>query len=157
MVVPKEKMNPSLNRLNEGISHPSDQADTHRNQLKTTVRPRGADGCEVALAGRLDSETVQACSETLSQILSGPVRVLLFDLTSLSFISSMGLRLILNARKQMEAKGGTVVMTSLQPQIAKVFEIAQVLPNVSIFESVEEADRYFAVMQQKVLDERNQP
>ncbi len=123
--------------------------------LKTTVRSRGTDGCEVALEGRLDSETVQECSHILSEVLARPIRALLFDLASLTFISSMGLRLVLNARKQMEARGGSVVMTRLQPQIAKVFEIAQVLPKVSIFESVEEADRYFAAMQQKVLDAQN--
>ncbi len=120
--------------------------------LKTTIRSRGAGGCEVALNGRLDSETVRACSDVLSDLMQKPIRVLLFDMASLSFISSMGLRLVLNVRKQVEAKGGTVIMTRLQPQIAKVFEIARVLPKVSIFESVEEADRYFAAMQQQVLD-----
>ncbi|MDD2236928.1 MAG: STAS domain-containing protein [Kiritimatiellae bacterium] len=125
--------------------------------LKTTVRSRGTDGCEMVLEGRLDSNTVQACSNTLSEVLSRPIRVLLFDLTNLSFISSIGLRLVLNARKRLEAKGGSVLMTGLQPQIAKVFEIANVLPKVSIFENVEEADRYFAAMQQKVLDAQNEP
>ncbi len=120
--------------------------------LKTTIRYRGENGSEVTLSGRLDSETVQACSEALAEMLHNGTRIVLFDLAALSFISSMGLRLILNVRKQVEAGGGSVVMTRLQPQIAKVFEIAQVLPRVSIFENVEEADRYFAAMQQQVLD-----
>ena len=123
--------------------------------LKTAIRSRGPDGYEVALSGRLDSETVRACSEVLADLVSKPFRLLLFDMRDLSFISSMGLRLMLNVRKQVEARGGTVVMTRLQPQIAKVFEIAQVLPKVSIFESEEEADRYFAAMQRQVLDAQN--
>ena len=120
--------------------------------LKTVIRNRGTNGCEVSLSGRLDSETVNACSEALAEMLRTGTRIVLFDMAALSFISSMGIRLILNVRKQVEAGGGSVMMSRLQPQIAKVFEIAQVLPKVSIFESVEEADRYFAAMQQQVLD-----
>ena len=125
--------------------------------LRTTIRNRGTDSCEVILSGRLDADTVKACSQNLAELPARGMRLLLLDMADLSFISSLGLRLLLNLRKQVEAAGGVVVMTRLQPQIAKVLEIAQILPKVSIFESVEEADRYFAAMQQKVLDEQKNP
>jgi hypothetical protein len=47
------------------------------------------------------------------------------------------------------------LMVNLQPQIKKVFDIAQALPGEAVFSSVEEADEYFDAMQKKALEEGN--
>jgi anti-anti-sigma factor len=106
----------------------------------------------VKLDGRLDSHTYADCENKLFPVLNHDPRVLLFDMAGLTYISSMGLRVIIKARKKVESKGGAVIISNLQPQIAKVFEIASALPDVNIFAGVEEADRYFDVMQQRELD-----
>jgi anti-anti-sigma regulatory factor len=66
----------------------------------------------------------------------------------------MGVSAILKAKKTIETEGGSFLMTNLQPQIKRVFEIINALPSVSIFESPEEADRYLAEMQKRALEEK---
>jgi anti-sigma B factor antagonist len=110
----------------------------------------------IKLAGNLDSQTSKYCEDQLNPIL-GTAQVLIFDLDKLNYISSMGLRLILRVRKAIKNAGGSVMMTNVQPQIAKVFEIANALPDVPIFSSVAEADNYLDAMQRKELEKRGRP
>ena len=76
----------------------------------------------------------------------------MLDMAGLKYISSMGLRSILHTRKAIENAKGSVLMLNLQPQIAKVFEIANALPNVPVFTSTAEADRYLDAIQRKTID-----
>jgi stage II sporulation protein AA (anti-sigma F factor antagonist) len=108
----------------------------------------------VDLDGRLDSETYAFCEEKLSPLLNAGTRMLTFDMSDLSYISSMGLRVVIKTRKAIEAAGGKVLMAHLQPQIAKIFEIAAALPKYQIFKSIREADEYFAAMQQKEIEKQ---
>ena len=108
----------------------------------------------ITMEGRLDTETYPLAERKLMPLASGPARVMLFNLAKLEYISSMGLRTILKVRKAIEAKKGTLVMTNVQPQIQKVFEIANALPAQSIFASVEEADHYLDRMQSLELEKQ---
>ena len=75
-------------------------------------------------------------------------------MTELDYVSSMGLRAILIARKSRK-KGGTMLLANLQPSVSYVLEIAKVLPDWSLFKSVKEADAYFDTMQQQALREKS--
>ena len=108
----------------------------------------------VTLDGRLDTDTYLELENRITPIFATPPKVVVFDMTNLAYISSMGLRTIFKARKAIEAKKGKLVMTNLQPQIAKVIEIANALPKSSVFSSVEEADRYFATMQRAEIEKQ---
>lgn len=108
----------------------------------------------ITLEGRLDTETYPLAEKKLMPLASGQARVMIFNLAKLEYISSMGLRVILKVRKAIEAKKGTLVMTNVQPQIQKVFEIANALPAQSIFASVEEADHYLDRMQNLELEKQ---
>ena len=78
----------------------------------------------------------------------------MLDLGQLSYISSAGVRVILKARKTIAASRGAFLMLNLQPQIRKVFEIVNALPNTPIFESIEEADRYLDVIQREEIEKQ---
>jgi anti-anti-sigma factor len=108
----------------------------------------------VTLNGRLDAETYAYCEDRLKPILNPDTRVLTFDMTDLSYISSMGLRVVLKARKSIELNGGKVLTVHMQPQIAKIFEISAALPKVQMFSSIEEVDAYFDAMQKKMMEEQ---
>ncbi len=111
--------------------------------------------CVVSLTGRLDTATAPLCEQKLLPAVATPgLLVLVCDMSGLDYISSMGLRLIFKVRKALEAQNKTFLMIKLQPQIAKVFEIAAALPREAIFTSLEEADRYFAAMQRKELEKQ---
>ena len=111
----------------------------------------------VTLDGRLDTGPYMLAEKKLMPLASGPAKVMLFNLAKLEYISSMGLRVILKVRKAIDAKKGSVVITNVQPQIQKVFEIANALPAQSIFASVEEADRYLDRMQALALEKQRLP
>jgi anti-anti-sigma factor len=116
------------------------------------VRTHRAGGVIVTLNGRLDGTTCQGCETRLNTVLVPETRNLVFDLADLAYISSMGLRLILKARKTVEAGHGVVQLINLQPQIKKVFEIANMLRGMNLFADIREADRYLDAMQKRVLE-----
>lgn len=105
----------------------------------------------VRLAGRLDSATSGDCEKKLDTLIKGGAHTLLLNLEKLDYISSMGLRVILSARKALAARKGSVALSHLQPQIAKVFEMADILPKTSIFDSTESADIFLEAVQNREL------
>jgi anti-anti-sigma factor len=104
----------------------------------------------VKLTGSLDTATAPELEKQLEPILAGTATNLLFDLAGLKFITSAGLRVFATARKPLVARKGNVSFVNLQAQIQEVFNIIQALPGVSVFESVEEMDRYLAARQRAV-------
>ena len=65
----------------------------------------------------------------------------------------MGLRVLMQTTKTMAAHGGKCLLARPQTPVRKVIEIANALPRETIFESIEEADRYFTVIQQRAREE----
>jgi anti-anti-sigma factor len=121
--------------------------------LKIETHERRVGMYDVALIGRLDGETYQRLEALLAPMLKPPMRAINFELSRLDYVSSMGLRLFLATIKSAKALKGTVAMTAMQPQVKKVFEIANLLPSFSIFEGTEEADQYFDYLQRHAGDE----
>lgn len=105
----------------------------------------------IALGGRLDQTTYADCEERINPILIPATKMITFDMADLNYISSMGLRIFLNTRKIIEGNGGSISLIKVQPQIEKVFEIANLLKGMKLFASIQEADDYFDAMQKKVL------
>jgi anti-anti-sigma factor len=103
----------------------------------------------VALNGRLETSTVAQLEQELRPVLDGSVLTLVFDLTHLAYISSAGLRVLLKAKKEVEVHGGVFLLTNLQPQIAKVFEIVKALPGFAVFQNERELEAYLDAMQRQ--------
>jgi anti-sigma B factor antagonist len=110
----------------------------------------------IVLEGHLDTQTYGQLEQEIEALIRQPL-VLILDMAGLQYISSMGLRVILRARKSLEAQHGQLLLVNLQPQIARVIEIANALPKAQIFTSVAEADRYFDLMQRKSIEEQPRP
>ena len=106
----------------------------------------------VKLNGSLDTATAPDLEKQLAPVLAGPTKDIVFDLAQLKFISSAGLRVFASTRKPLKERGGAASFLNLQPQIREVFEIIKALPGVSVFESVEEMDRYLAARQRAILE-----
>lgn len=120
--------------------------------LEITVENQPDGRVQVALKGRLDTQTYAQCEQRLQPLLTAATRVLVFDLAQLDYLSSMGLRVLMKASKTMTAQGGKCLLTHLQPPIRTVIEIAKALPAQNIFASVEEADRYLDLMQRRARE-----
>ena len=106
---------------------------------------------EVAPVGRLDTATAPQMEAFFQQILASSPRSLRLDLAQVDYVSSMGLQVIMSTAKQMKKLGGVFLAMNPQAPVRKVLEIANALPAENIFASVEEADRYLDMIQQRAL------
>jgi anti-anti-sigma factor len=107
----------------------------------------------LVLEGRLDSGTADVLDGELDAVLSSAVKVLVFDLSGLEYISSAGLRSLFKAQKSMKARSGKVLMVNPQPPVQKVFDIVQATDVNEVFRSVAELDAYLDAMQKRVGEE----
>jgi anti-anti-sigma factor len=85
--------------------------------------------------------------EKVDSILNQTPDVIIFDMEFLDYLNSMGVRVLLKTKKQMQKQNGKVIFMKLQPQIKKVFDILNALPSMQVFASIEELDRYLDAMQ----------
>ena len=108
----------------------------------------------IILKGHLDVESSSCLEEKIKPLLVPSTKAMIFDMTDLSYISSTGLAIIFNARKIIEANKGALVLTNLQPQIKKVFDIIKALPEENIFGNMEEVDNYLNAMQRKEIEKQ---
>jgi len=104
----------------------------------------------LVLEGRLDNDSVGTLDEQLATVLASPVKVVVFDLTRLEYLTSAGLRSIFRAQKDMHARAGKAVLLNPQPQVQKVLDIVKVPELGAVFRSVQELDTYLDAMQKKV-------
>jgi anti-anti-sigma factor len=106
----------------------------------------------VKLHGDLDTETYNQLIEKGNQLLEKPLTCLVLDLKSLNYISSMGISAIMMVRKLSEAKGASFIMVNIPPAIDQVFQTVKALPDVKVFESMEEADLYLGEIQRRAKE-----
>ncbi len=103
--------------------------------------------------GSIDSNTYSVLENRLDAILEGLTKTIIFDMEGVSYVSSAGIRVIFKAQKALKQRDGHFLMTNLQPQVKKVFEIINALPTLNVFSSIKELDRYLDLMQKKVTGE----
>jgi anti-sigma B factor antagonist len=78
--------------------------------------------------GQIDHANAQALQQALAPILNDPpagTAALILDFTGIEYISSMGLRVLMMAAKQMRARGARVAVTNLRPVVKEIFDIAR--------------------------------
>ena len=75
-----------------------------------------------ALEGRLDTVTAGQLEQALAQVLPGAEELTL-DFEKLDYISSAGLRVLLSAQKQMNAKQGSMRLRHVNDTILEIFEV----------------------------------
>ncbi len=102
-------------------------------------------------SGHLDSDTYTIFENALVPLLGQATRVMVFDMEALDYISSAGLRVLFKAVKALEAQGSSYLLSNLKPQIRKVFEIINALPDMRIFKDIQEVDAYLDVIQQREM------
>ncbi len=104
----------------------------------------------IALEGSLDNSTHAALEKKIAYLIDeGKARVITLDMAGLTFISSMGVRVVFTTKKLLQPGKGSLCMINLPPPIQKVFEIINALPSLTVFASVAEMDAYLAAMQRQ--------
>ena len=80
----------------------------------------------VAPAGRVDQATSGALEATLEPLYGRPdLGALVLDFTGIEYISSVGLRVLMIAARQMRARRARIAIAGLQPVVAEIFSISR--------------------------------
>ena len=73
-------------------------------------------------SGRLDTSTVALLERKLKQV-GDDIIELTLDLEELSYISSMGLRVLLQAQRTMKEQGRKLFLVNMSESISEIFEM----------------------------------
>jgi anti-sigma B factor antagonist len=109
--------------------------------FRITTTPIDSDCVLVALAGEADLSAAPEFSRELTTAVELGSRLILVDLGQATFIDSTALRVLLQGRTQLEARGGSMRIVCPDRSLWKIFEItglAELFPRSS---TVEEAVR----------------
>lgn len=79
--------------------------------------------CLITISGRVDSNSSGDLESALYEAIYKNSRIIM-DLEDTEYISSSGLRVLLAGMKMLKAKNGEIILTSLQPMVRDIFEIA---------------------------------
>ncbi len=121
--------------------------------LKVTSNEERVGVFVVSPFGSIDSDTYTILEKEVDSILETSPTEIVFDMGSVNYISSAGVRVVLKTKKVLKKNEGRVILMNLQPQIKKVFDIINALPSMTIFSSIKELDNYLDKMQRKVMEE----
>lgn len=98
----------------------------------------------VALSGRLDAVTSPDVEKRLLALIAqGNVRLAL-DLSGLSYISSLGLRVLMAVAKQVQTGGGRLALAAFSNTVQEIFKLAGFTELFSVHQTVDEAVTYCA-------------
>jgi len=109
--------------------------------MEITNRVSG-DMIVVAPTGRVDHATAADFERAVVPLLEaagGPRAGLVFDLERVTYISSVGLRVLMIASKALRARGARIAVAAMQPVVAEILEICRFRAVVEVFTTVDEA------------------
>ena len=105
-------------------------------EITTTNR----DGATIlAVAGRIDTATAPALEQALNLEIERQHRKILLDFSSVSYISSGGLRVLLATAKKLKNKDDKFALCSLSAEVLKILKLAGFTSIFSIYPSEGEA------------------
>jgi anti-anti-sigma factor len=109
------------------------------------LHPSTFDGVKViAPAGRIDHSSADAFEAALVPHLAQCREhepALVIDMSQVDYISSVGLRVLMVAAKQVRGQNGRLVVAALTPVVSEVFQISRFNLVFDVFGSVEAAAR----------------
>ena len=101
----------------------------------------------VSLIGRIDQFSAEAFQSTLAPFLANCSKQgapLVLDFAAVDYISSLGLRVLMLAARQVKAQDGRIAIAALQPMVDEVFKITRFHLVFSICANVQTARESFA-------------
>ena len=105
--------------------------------------------------GSIDSDTYVDFKEKITPLLNKTTKGVILDLVDVDYISSAGLGVLFTMKKHLKQQNGDLLFCNLKPQIKRLFQIVNALPQETMFKSAEEADAYlYKMMNQEIEKER---
>jgi anti-anti-sigma factor len=105
-------------------------------ELVVVDRPGGV--TQAVLTGRMDIEGAQSVDPSFNAVLSQR-RILVVDLSAVTFMASMGLRTLMVCARTVGARGGKMALASPQPNVAKVLDESGIGGIIGVYPTLEAA------------------
>ena len=93
----------------------------------------------IFLNGRLDAYNSNLVENKYNELIDSGKVEMVAELSGVEYIISSGLRVMLSSLKKLNQLDGTLKLSSLQPYVLEVFEIAGFTQLFEIYDSAEEA------------------
>jgi anti-anti-sigma factor len=95
----------------------------------------------LCLAGELDMPLKGELAEALNEAAASQTR-LVVDLDRVTFIDSSALGLLIDLDARLTSRDGMLALSSMQPQVRRVFEISGLFRLLRVFEDADRAALY---------------
>jgi anti-sigma B factor antagonist len=97
------------------------------------------DSVVIRVAGEIHATTAPEFSERLNAAIAGGKTGVILDLTSVEFIDSTGLSVLLNGLRRVTRVRGAMVLACANPTVLRLFEITRLDSTFDIVPSCDEA------------------
>ena len=91
----------------------------------------------IEIIGRLDADSSPEAEKVVKDAIKDQTTRILFNLASLEYLSSAGLRVLLGAAKEMRRKDGKIVLCALNEFVKEIFEVSGFQTLIPITDTVE--------------------
>jgi anti-anti-sigma factor len=110
-----------MHKMMDDVQYVFDASGNTLTMRKRFAEPAVADLLRFNLSGRLDARGTVSSMTPINAAVEAGARMILIDLTHVSFLSSSGLRALLLVRREMNERQGILMLCGLQPQVDEVF------------------------------------
>ncbi len=103
---------------------------------------RVADVVVVAPVGPIDHPNAQELERALAPLLAHDATdtaAFVLDFSGVGYVSSMGLRVLMVAARELRARKARIAVVALQPVVAEIFDIARFTHVLEIFPTVRDS------------------
>lgn len=107
-------------------------------ELSLSSRSAG-DYTVLQVGGEVDVYTAPRLRERLIQLVDGGARRVIVDLTTVEFLDSTGLGVLVGAHKRLRAAGGSLALVCPREPLLKIFRITALDQVFPLFDTVEAA------------------
>lgn len=106
--------------------------------MKIEVRTE-SDVSIIKPSGNMDFNALNEFSSTLKSTIQEGANKVLLDFADLEYLSSSGIRALMEAMRLLEPKGGTLAFCGLSEQLVELFDVVQLTKVFGIYKSEFEA------------------
>jgi anti-sigma B factor antagonist len=99
----------------------------------------GAAYSVVVLAGEVDATNSDELYGVLESVVTQQPRLLIVDMSELSFMDSTGLRMLLRSSRSLDQQGGVLALAAPQVSVARVLQLTRADQLIPVYETVADA------------------
>jgi anti-sigma B factor antagonist len=99
----------------------------------------GAAYSVVVLAGEVDATNSDELYGVLESVVTQQPRLLIVDMSGLSFMDSTGLRMLLRSSRSLDQQGGVLALAAPQVSVARVLQLTRADQLIPVYETVADA------------------